>query len=268
MQSISMHSHLNFYPWWLSSGHLVPAALTIGLLIFGYMRGWSKWMMMLLGVPAFWSISSFLIVRSSFDFNDAPHLPTEAFLRNGTGRVLDIGAGTGRSSIMVLQARPQVTLVALDLFGTSYEQHFGSEGDTPQRRLQANLEAAGVDQRATIQKADMRELPFESGTFDAIVSAYAMDHLNREGSKKALSEAARVVKPGGEFLLMVLNRDHWMMYTFGPLLAHGGTRGEAWWTAQMQEAGFQVVEAGTPPATLYLLGRRSTNVSEATEARK
>ena len=35
------------------------------------------------------------------------------------GRVLDLGAGTGRSSIMVLTERPQATLVASDLFGPS-----------------------------------------------------------------------------------------------------------------------------------------------------
>ncbi len=45
----------------------------------------------------------------------------------------------------------------------------------------------------------MREVPFAPASFDPIVSAYAVDHLNREGIDRALSEAARVVKPGGEF---------------------------------------------------------------------
>jgi hypothetical protein len=34
-------------------------------------------------------------------------------------------------------------LVALDLFGDSFQRHFGP-GDTPQQRLLANLKAAGV----------------------------------------------------------------------------------------------------------------------------
>jgi hypothetical protein len=37
-----------------------------------------------------------------------------------------MGAGAGRSSLMVLEARPQTTVVALDLFGESYQEHFGS----------------------------------------------------------------------------------------------------------------------------------------------
>jgi ubiquinone/menaquinone biosynthesis C-methylase UbiE len=102
----------------------------------------------------------------------------------------------------------------------------------------------------------MRKLPFEPAAFDAIVSAYAIDHLNREGSKQALAEAARVVKPGGDFLLMVIGKEPWGQFAFGPLLSHGGARGPGWWTGSLKEAGFQVLEEGTQPATLYLLARR------------
>ena len=102
----------------------------------------------------------------------------------------------------------------------------------------------------------MRKLPFEAASFDAIVSSYAVDHLNRDGIKQALAEAARVVKPGGDFLLMLVANDRWAKLAFGPLLSHGGTRGREWWIARVQEAGFQVLEDGTSPVTLYLLARR------------
>src|SRR5262249_35108379 len=154
-------------------------------------------------------------------------------LRSGVGRVLDIGAGTGRSSIMVLESRPQATLVALDLFAESFEQHFG-RGESPQQRLLANLKAAGVEQRATIRTAGMRKLPFEPAAFDAVVSAYAIDHVNRQGINQSLAEAARVLKPGGDFLLMVIANEPWAHFAFGPLLAHGGTRDAAWWNARLQ----------------------------------
>jgi len=211
--------------------------------------------MLFMGVLVLWSGAAFLVARFVIDVGGPPALPTQSFLRSGAGRVLDIGAGTGRSSIMVLESRPQATLVALDLFADSFEQHFG-RGESPQQRLLANLKAAGVDQRATIQTADMRRLPFEPAAFDAIVSAYAIDHLNRQGINQSLAEAARVVKPGGDFLLMVIANEPWAKFSFGPLLMHGGPRGQAWWTARMQEAGFQVLEQGTRPLTLYLLARR------------
>ena len=157
---------------------------------------------------------------------------------------------------MVLEARPQATLVALDLFADSFEQHFG-RGESPQERLLANLKAAGVERRATIKAGDMRQLPFEPAVFDAVVSAYAIDHVNRQGIKQSLSEAGRVIKPGGDFLLILIGKEPWLQFAFGPLLMHSGTRGPAWWTERLQEAGFQVLEEGTRPGTLYLLARRS-----------
>jgi ubiquinone/menaquinone biosynthesis C-methylase UbiE len=243
------------YPWWLSYGHLVAAVPSVALLLLGYTRKWSRWPMLLLGALALWSSAAFLVVNFAFNLDARAVLPTENFLRSGAGRVLDLGAGTGRSSIMVLEARPQTTLVALDLFGDSFDTHFG-RGESPQQRLLSNLKAAGVEQRTTIETADMRKLPFEPSSFDAIVSSYAIDHLNRDGIVQTLSEAARVLKPGGEFLLMVIANDKWVKFAFGPALSHGGTRGAAWWTTRVREAGFQVLEQGTPPATLYLLARR------------
>lgn len=243
------------YPWWLSYGHLVLAAPAIALLLLGYARKWSKAPMVLVGLVALWSTAALLVVRFVLDVNGRPLLPTESFLHSGSGRVLDMGAGTGRSSIMVLEARPQATLVALDLFGDSFDMHFG-KSERPQERLLTNLKAAGVEQRATIQAGDMRKLPFEPAAFDAIVSAYAIDHLNREGINQSLAEAARVLKPGGDFLLIVIAKEPWGEFTFGPLIMHGGPRGPTWWTERLQEAGFQVVEQGTRPITLYLLARR------------
>jgi SAM-dependent methyltransferase len=138
-------SQLDFgYPWWLSGyGHLILAAATVSLLLLGYTRKWSKGPVLLVGIVALWSAAAFLVVRLVIDVNGPPSLPTQSFLHSSTGRVLDIGAGTGRSSIMVLQARPQATLVALDLFGDSFEKHFG-RSENPQQRLLANLKAAGV----------------------------------------------------------------------------------------------------------------------------
>ena len=233
------NAHLDFgYPWWLSYGHLPLVAGSGLLLALGFWRKWPIWTIIVLSPLFLWSSTAFLAARFVLNINGEAALPTQSFLRSGAGRVLDIGAGTGRSSIMVLKARPQATLVALDLFGESFEQHF-------------------VDQRATIQTADMRKLPFEPAAFDAIVSAYVFEHLNREGIQQSLAEAARVVKPGGDFLLMLVAKEPWFQYTFGPMLMHQGFHGADWWTPRLQEAGFQVLEEGRRPVTLYLLARRA-----------
>lgn len=251
------NAHLDFgYPWWLSYGHLPLVAVSGLLLLVGFWRKWPMWTIILLSPLFLWSSTALLAARFVLNINGEAALPTQSFLRSGVGRVLDIGAGTGRSSIMVLKARPQATLVALDLFGESFNQHFGP-GQSPQQRLLANLEAAGVERRAAIVTADMRKLPFEPAAFDAIVSAYVFEHLNREGIQLSLAEAARVVKPGGDFLLMLIAKEPWSQYAFGPMLMHMGFRGADWWTPRLQEAGFQVLEHGTRPVTLYLLARRA-----------
>ena len=196
---VPANAHLDFgYPWWLSYGHLVVAVGAVAVLLLGRARRWSKWSMLLWGAFALWSSAAFVFVHFALDVNARASLPTQSFLHSGAGRVLDLGAGTGRSSIMVLEARPQATLVALDLFAESFERHFGSEG-SPQQRLLANLKAAGLEQRATIVTGDMRKLPFEAATFDAVVSSYAIDHLNRDGINQALAETARVVETWRRF---------------------------------------------------------------------
>ena len=241
------------YPWWLGYGHLVVLIPALTGLFVGRARKWPIWILIVLGLLAAWAAAALAVVRS-LSVNHAPTLYTQSFLPAGMGRVLDLGAGTGRSSIMVLTARPQATLVALDLFGGSFEGHFGAHG-SPQDWLMNNLKAAGVEKRATIVTADMRKLPFEAASFEAIVSAYAVDHVGREGARLALAEANRVLKPGGDFLLVLISNDAWTKFAFGPMLSHGGTRGAQWWKERASEAGFKTVEEGTSPATLYLLLR-------------
>jgi len=243
------------YPWYLSYGHLVITALALAFWLAGRTRKWSKAPMIAIGAVLLWSVAAFFVARFAFNANGRSALPTETFLASGTGRVLDMGAGTGRSTLMVLEARPKTTVVALDLFAESYQRHFG-DGPSGEQRLLSNLQAAGMEQRVEIQTGDMRKLPFEAATFDAVVSAYAIDHLGREGIAASLGEAERVLKPGGEFLLMVVTKEFWMTFTFGPLLLHGGPRSPEQWAGLLEAAEFQVVEQGTRPMTLYVLARK------------
>lgn len=251
-----MPAQIDFgYPWWLTYGHVPVVAAALFFCLVGYFFKWSRVPMLLVGLVTIWSLAAFAADRFYMNVNGRLPLPTLQFLPSGTGRVLDMGAGTGRSTLMVLEARPQTKVVALDLFSESYREHFGTTV-SGQEKLLANLRAAGVDQRATIETADMRSLPFETASFDGIVSTYAIDHLNRAGVDRALSEAARVLKPGGDFLMMVITKDVWLRFTFGPLLMHSGFRSQASWRSLLEKAGLPVVEQGSVPATFYFLARK------------
>ena len=262
-----MHSQINFgYPWLINYGHLILAAFLLLVFSIAWALKWHKAVLAVIGLAAAWALTAGIMVRFGFDLNGRASMPTTAFLPSGAGKVLDMGAGTGRSTLMVLEARPRTTVVALDLFGESYEGHFGkppdgeSTLDAGRAALMRNLRAAGVEQRATIQPGDMRHMPLESASFDGIVSAYAIDHLSREGIAQAFREAHRVLKPDGEFLLMVIAKDHWLLFTFGPLIAHSHMTAGDFWAATMREAGFRIIEEGTQPATKYILARKTAGV--------
>src|SRR5690349_18046806 len=117
-----MGSQINFgYPWFLSYGQLVIMAVALCFWFIGRVWKWSKAPMVLIGAVTLWSFAAFLVARFGLDVNGRLPLPTQRFLTSSTGTVLDMGAGTGRSSLMVLEARPQTTVVALDLFAESYK---------------------------------------------------------------------------------------------------------------------------------------------------
>jgi ubiquinone/menaquinone biosynthesis C-methylase UbiE len=242
------------YPWWISFGHLIVLAIAIAALALIYALRGPKWLAACVGLVGVWALSAFIVMQTGLNLRARAQLPTQSFLASGTGRVLDLGAGTGRSSLMVLEARPKATLVALDLFGESFDQHFGP-GETPRQLLKRNLQAAGVLQRASVVAADMRQLPFENSSFDAVTSSYAIDHLRRDDAQKALVEAARVTKPGGDLLILVVAKDGWLNFAFGPLLLHSGMRKADWWVDRIGEAGFRVMEHGTQPGTIWVYAK-------------
>ena len=252
------------YPWYLTYGHLVITGILLPIGVIAWKRKWPKVFTAGIGVVTLWSIAAFLCMYFGIGVNDRLTLPTQSFFAGGTGRVLDLGAGTGRSSLMVLEARPKATLVALDSFGVSYAEHFSAKGndqqiiDAGEQRLLTNFKAAGVADRAGVQPADMRQLPFPAESFDAVVSAYAIDHLGRKGAESTLSETARVLRPGGEFLMLVLAKDYWLQFAWGPLLLHARMPSQDQWAQYLRTAGFQIVEQGTRPATLYFLVRKPT----------
>ena len=258
-----MHSQINFgYPWFINYIHLVLAGFLIGLFAVGWYFHWRRPVLAVLGLASAWALASWTIIRFGVDMNGRAALPTQAFLPSGAGRVLDMGAGTGRSTLMVLENRPRATVVALDQFGQSYEGHFGkppageSTVDAGRATLERNLSAAGVEDRASIQPGDMRHMPLPSDSFDAVVSAYAIDHLSPDGITRALAEANRVLKPGGQFLLIVIAKDRWLLFAFGPLIAHAPMITADFWDQKLRDAGFRILQDGTEPATKFVLARK------------
>ena len=257
-----MHSQVDFgYAPIYVYGHLIITVIAAPLLYLAFKRGWPKLLMGALAAIALWSLASFVIVNYVVGINSRTTLPTEQFFKAGEGVVLDMGAGSGRSALMVLESRPKATLVALDTFAESYTEHFHEDSAAGQARILANLSAAGVAGRATIKQGDMRQIPYPDATFDAIVSVAAIDHLGSKGAGVAFKEASRVIKPGGDFLLIVLSKDAWLKFIAGPLMLHSGTPKMESWAMALNTLKFDIVEKGTRPATIWILARKQNQPS-------
>jgi SAM-dependent methyltransferase len=240
------------YSWWIGWGYLVPIALFGALAILAMRRKWRRWVVVASGVLAAWGIAGLLMTHLLFGLNVPVDLPTEQFLSSGGGRVVDIGAGSGRASIGLLLARPRVTVTAVDI----YTGYYGIDDNTPERFM-LNARIAGVADRAEARVGDARELPLATGTYDGAISVAAIDHLPRAGIPKALAEAARVLKPEGEFLLTIVNVDAWARFASPHAFGHHPAANAGRWRTLLESAGFEIREQGTPPGAMYFLSRKT-----------
>ena len=248
------------YPWPITWIHLIPLVLGFAALVLGLRLHWRRWLVVLSGMIGIWGAVGLVLTHTMMGGLNAPQrLPSERFLASGQGRVLDVGAGSGRALIGLLLARPRATGTALDI----YTGFFGVADNTPERMMR-NARIAGVADRADTLKADATKMPLPDASYDAAISSYAIDHMGREGTPKAIKEVARVLKPNGEFLLEIVNPDAWttVMMPIPHLGLNAHFRPDpARWRAMLKDAGFEVLEEGTAPATLYWLARKQGTTS-------
>ena len=239
------------YDWPWTLGHLVPIILFGLLAIVAARRRWPKWSIAVFCIPVVWGAIGLAIVNVVLCFSRIPELPTQAFLPSGEGLVLDAGAGSGRSTLMVLAERSGARVMALDIF----DGHFGISDNTPER-LMRNAQRAGSAERVRVIVGDMRAMPVATDTLDAAISSFAIDHLPEKGIHQALAELRRTLKPGGQFLMSTINADAYVRIAF-PLAAEHGYFGRgdarAQWTHLLESGGFEILEVGTVPGTLYFL---------------
>jgi SAM-dependent methyltransferase len=240
------------YNFWIVWGHLVPIVLFGGIAVAGFWLSWRRWLVIASALLAGWGIAGLLITHFMFRINLPVAPPTEQFLASGGGRVVDVGAGSGRATVGLLLARPRATVTAVDI----YRGFYGIDDNTPER-LMTNARIADVEQRSQAQTGDARELPLATGAYDGVISVAAIDHLPQDGIPKAIDEVARVLKPDGEFLLTIVNVDFWAWLASPHAVAHHPAVNPARWHAVLESAGFEVVEQGTQPGGMYFFCRKS-----------
>ncbi|MEU7744198.1 class I SAM-dependent methyltransferase [Nonomuraea sp. NPDC049158] len=123
----------------------------------------------------------------------------------GDEQVLDLGCGRGMVLLLAAQRLRGGRATGIDLW-SGKDQSGNAESVT-----RANAEAEGVSDRVELVTGDMRELPFEDGRFDVIVSSLAIHNIpTAEGRDQAVKEAHRVLRPGG--LMLIADFQHTSSY--------------------------------------------------------
>ncbi len=175
------------------------------------------------------------------------HMLEQAQRAAGDGVLLDLGCGTGSAGSYLTKIGARV--VGLDL----------SSG---------MLTSCRSKYRFPLCQGDMRQLPFGDGVFAAVVAYYSVQHVARTELGVVLGETARVLDPGGAFLVSTHLGDG-EVYTDEFLGHHIATTGGSFYSSEeitdkVSAAGFVVetTEMRGPLAhehqsqRIYLFARR------------
>jgi SAM-dependent methyltransferase len=226
---------------WIAA--LTVAAVAVALQV-ALPELWPAAMLLTLLAAAFFAGG--LLTRSVGRYNQA-FLPMVDLVSSEDNLVLDAGCGAGRTTVALARSSKTLRVVALDRFDASYIEGGG------RRLLEANLRRAGISERVRIECGDLTSLPLADSSFDAAVSAHAIDHLGA-AKERGLREIARVLKPGGRFLLIVWVPG-WSMFSVANVLSFTLSPKSAW-RRMAANAGLDVSDEGIFNGNWFALLRK------------
>lgn len=109
------------------------------------------------------------------------------------GQAVDLGCGAGQLAVALANAAPALRITGVDL----------SADLLATARERAHN--AGLAHRIDFRPGDASAVPFADASVDLVVSTLSLHHWDDPGA--ALNEIARVLRPGGAFLIFDLRRD-------------------------------------------------------------
>lgn len=114
----------------------------------------------------------------------------QLFNKKGCRKVLDIGCGYGKHSIYLAENDFSVTSIDTNVQALEW--------------LKEYIEKKSIN-NITVMRADMNHLPFEAGSFDAVICTSVLHHQCLKQIQNSISEIQRVLKQGGYFLFDFLS---------------------------------------------------------------
>ena len=127
------------------------------------------------------------------DPSDESYYYAEKWKREGRKRILDLGCGLGRHSLLF--ARYGFHVTAIDTSQSAIDHLSGYCSDH------------NIDIRCDV--GDMHSLPYEDGDFDCIFAYLSVSHTDSKGIHRILSEMQRVLVPEGSLFFTLCSKDTW-----------------------------------------------------------
>lgn len=109
------------------------------------------------------------------------------------GAAADLGCGPGQLVIELARRAPGLHVTGIDL------------SDEMIARGQDNARRAGVADRVSFRRGNAQQIPFPDASLHLVVSTLSLHHWSDPVA--VLDEIARVLRPGGSFLIFDLRRD-------------------------------------------------------------
>jgi SAM-dependent methyltransferase len=111
----------------------------------------------------------------------------------GTRRILDLGCGDGRLLALALLARPEAEGIALDFSPAML--------DAARARFEGDARVTVVAHDLSAPLPDFSDLADVAGlgTFDAVISSFAIHHLVDTRKRELYWEIHELLEPGGRF---------------------------------------------------------------------
>src|SRR5215813_11693882 len=114
----------------------------------------------------------------------------------GDEMALDVGCGKGLLLTAAARRLNTGKAVGVDLWLAH-----AISGNSPEAVLR-NAELEGVGDRVEVKTGDARDLPFDSRSFDVVVSNFVLHEVDTPADRqKMLEEMVRVLRPGGHLAL-------------------------------------------------------------------
>ena len=120
------------------------------------------------------------------------------------GTAADLGCGPGYLAIELARNAPGLYVTGVDLSDAMLAQAI------------ANARMADVAHQTDFRTGDVAALPFSDASLDLVVSTFSLHHW--DNPRPVFDEVARVLRPGGAFLIFDLRRDlgpaPWLLFWF------------------------------------------------------